>query len=439
MSLKTSKIQFHRRSRYEDILELVNDNEEALRPFPNRDAVFYKASNQGSYFDGRGHLDRLQVEQNRIAERVVRDHMMRQYAQENGMTHRALFREMGGERGGENAEAEEFLDLDEDQNYTRAELEGVLARAGEAQQENQGAIAEAHQQQLEQEQEQGEGILRRIGRGTFNVGRSVVGNVASNVGTVGRNIAGNLASGQDLATSVIAGVAQPALEGLAGSVMRRVLPEQRPLLDFDRAPRMPLPNLQPIDPQVLRPTLILQPHQPNVGPTQQPLALPAPAQQPLPPPEPEPTPAEQARFQEVGTSASRLRPKARPTPNYQQGGSSSSSGRAPPPPEEERPQPPRRRMTRKTHLKESARADASSPRSEQNLQPLIMPSKIGIQKLRETFEDASNKEAISKTTFRNYRSLYNQWVSSKGNPVEKKNALRQLQKLYRETVYERFA
>ena len=96
-------------------------------------------------------------------------------------------------------------------------------------------------------------------------------------------------------------------------------------------------------------------------------------------------------------------------------------------------------MTRKTHLKESARADLSSPRSEQNLQPMIMPSKIGIQKLRETFEDAINKEAISKTTFRNYRSLYNQWVSSKGNLVEKKNALRQLQKLFRETVYERFA
>ena len=232
------------------------------------------------------------------------------------MTHRALFREMGGDREGENTGAEEFLDLDEDQNDTCAELEGVLRRAGEAQQVNQ-------EPQLEQEQEQGGGILRSIGRGTFDVGRSVVGNVASNVGTVSRNIAGNLASGQDLATSVMAGVAQPALEGVASSVMRGILPEQRPLLDFDRAPRMSLPNLQRIDPQVLRPTLILQPHQPNVGPTQQPLALPAPAQQP------EPTPAEQSRFQEVGTSASRLRAKARPRPNFQQGGSSSSSGIAP--------------------------------------------------------------------------------------------------------------
>ena len=39
MSGTKAQIQFHRRSRYEDILELVNDNEEALRPFPNRDAV----------------------------------------------------------------------------------------------------------------------------------------------------------------------------------------------------------------------------------------------------------------------------------------------------------------------------------------------------------------------------------------------------------------
>ena len=55
-----SQIQFHRRSRYEDILELVNDNEEALKPFPNRDAVFYKASNKGSYFDGKDHFRQIE-------------------------------------------------------------------------------------------------------------------------------------------------------------------------------------------------------------------------------------------------------------------------------------------------------------------------------------------------------------------------------------------
>ena len=85
-----SQIHFHRRSRYEDILELVNDNEEALKPFPNRDAVFYKASNKGSYFDGKDHLDRLKVEQRRINERIVRDQMLREYDTNNDLTHRAL-------------------------------------------------------------------------------------------------------------------------------------------------------------------------------------------------------------------------------------------------------------------------------------------------------------------------------------------------------------
>ena len=88
---KKSQIQFHRRSRYEDMLELVNDNEEALKPFPNRDAVFYKASNKGSYFDGRDHLDKLRSEQMKINERVMRDGLLRQYASDNGLTHRALF------------------------------------------------------------------------------------------------------------------------------------------------------------------------------------------------------------------------------------------------------------------------------------------------------------------------------------------------------------
>ena len=87
MTRNKTQIQFHRRSRYEDILELVNDIEEALKPFPNRDAVFYKASNKGSYFDGKDHLDRLKAAQKRINERVVRDHMLREYATDNDLTH----------------------------------------------------------------------------------------------------------------------------------------------------------------------------------------------------------------------------------------------------------------------------------------------------------------------------------------------------------------
>ena len=427
MVLKKSSIEFHRRSRYEDVLELVNDNEEALKPLPNRDAVFYKASNQGSYFDGSDHLDKLRVEQNRISERVMRDHMMRQYATDNGLTHRALFEDrevdenINSPRRTVAGGSDGFFDLDEDANYTRAELDGVLSRAEEARQANQQDITQAHQQQVEREQEQGEGVLRTLGRGTLRVGR---------------NIAGGLATGQDLTTSIIGGLAEPVLSGIGDAVMRRVLPQQRPLLDLE-APRTPVNN--PWNQAQLPPSIVLQPHQPNVGATQQPLP-PAVQQLALPPvnihDEPESTHEPRGR---------RGRPR-----NVQEGGASSSSSgnfrfpagsaRQEDTPEEERPNQPtekRTRLTKKTSVKESSREDQNVSREELNRRPLIMPSKIGIQKLRETFEEANNKHAINTVTYRKYRSLYNEWITSKGDPILKKAKLKELQKLYKETVFNR--
>ena len=423
MARNKTQIQFHRRSRYEDILELVNDNEEALKPFPNRDAVFYKASNKGSYFDGKDHLDRLKAEQKRINERVVRDHMLREYATDNDLTHRALW-DAGAGATDTPAQPEmynigtpieeygndEFFDTEE--GVTRAELEGVIQRAEETRQANQQDIVQAHQQQVEREQQQGDGILRTLGRGSMRVGR---------------NIAGGLVSGHDLTTSVIGGLAEPVLSGIGDAVMRRILPQPRPLLDLE-APRTPpnnpwVRNPNPINIAQLPPSIVLQPHQPNVGATQQP--LPPAVQQPALP---------------------------APTPNVQQGGSSSSSssgnfqfprGSARQPEgsarqaDEQPPRRPRTRLTKKTNLKESAREDEDVSREDLNMRPLIMPSKIGIQKLRETFEDANNKNTINTTTYRQYRSLYNKWVSNRGVPTAKKEALKELQKLYRETVYNR--
>ena len=418
MARNKTQIQFHRRSRYEDILELVNDNEEALKPFPNRDAVFYKASNKGSYFDGKDHLDRLKAEQKRINERVVRDHMLREYATDNDLTHRALWDAGAGatdtpaqpEMYNIGTPIEEYGNdeyFDTEEGVTRAELEGVIQRAEETRQANQQDIV----QQVEREPQQGDGILRTLGRGSMRVGR---------------NIAGGLVSGHDLTTSVIGGLAEPVLSGIGDAVMRRILPQPRPLLDLE-APRTPpnnpwVRNPNPINIAQLPPSIVLQPHQPNVGATQQP--LPPAVQQPALP---------------------------APTPNVQQGGSSSSSsgnfqfprGSARQPEGSARQadeQPPRRqrtRLTKKTNLKESAREDTDTPREELNMRPLIIPSKIGIQKLRETFEEANNKNTINTTTYRKYRSIYNKWVSSAGVPAGKKQALKELQALYRDTVFNR--
>lgn len=153
-------------------------------------------------------------------------------------------------------------------SFTRAQLEGVIQRAEETRQANQQDIVQAHQQQVEREQQQGDGILRTLGRGTMRVGR---------------NIAGGLASGHDLTTSAIGGLAEPVLSGLGDAVMRRILPQPRPLLDLE-APRTPPNNPWMRNPDIaqLPPSIVLQPHQPNVGATQQ--ALPPAVQQPAPQP-----------------------------------------------------------------------------------------------------------------------------------------------------------
>ena len=427
---KTEKIQFHRRSRYEDILDLVNDNEDALKPFPNRDAVFYKQSNKGARFDGKDHLDKLKVQEKQIADRIARELMLRQNASDNNLTHRALFTQHDTRRtepqvfdmdtndaATEVFDNDIFFDTQEgEQDYTNAQLTEMIARHEAERQARINEITEAHARQMEIDQEGGDGVLHSLGRG---------------LSRVGQNIAAGVAAGQDLRTAAITGVAEPIISGVGDMVMRRILPQPRPLLDIDRAVR----NANALEQaqqnaNILQPSIILQPHQPNIGATQQP--LPPAAQQPAlpaveieqqqPPPRPKP------------------KAKATPRPNFQEGGSSSSSGNAnaPPPPQQEQEEArptPKRRMTKKTNLKESSRADASETREEQNLRPAIIPSKIGIQKLREVFEDANNKKTITGATYRKFRSSYNAWIGAKGDPAMKKAHLKDLQKLYRDTIY----
>ena len=72
--------------------------------------------------------------------------------------------------------------------------------------------------------------------------------------------------------------------------------------------------------------------------------------------------------------------------------------------------------------------DMSSP-------TLITPSKIGIQKLRETFEEANNRKTITTRTYRSYKRIYNNWVRSAGDKEMKKQYLQELKDLYRNSIY----
>jgi hypothetical protein len=68
---------------------------------------------------------------------------------------------------------------------------------------------------------------------------------------------------------------------------------------------------------------------------------------------------------------------------------------------------------------------------------MIAPSKIGIQKLREIFEEAKNKKKLSTSDTSQYMILYDEWREAKGDKQLKKAKLDALKALYKTVLYKK--
>ena len=81
-----SKYGFKRRLTYDEIFGLINENETITGQLPDRTATLYKASPEGSFFDGTDALELLKEQQNRILQRQMQDLLLRQTVRNNGGT-----------------------------------------------------------------------------------------------------------------------------------------------------------------------------------------------------------------------------------------------------------------------------------------------------------------------------------------------------------------
>ena len=81
-----AKYGLKRRPTYDEIANLISENETLTGTLPNRDATFFKKTPQGSFFDGTDHLEILKEEQNRILERQMREILLRRDVRNNGGT-----------------------------------------------------------------------------------------------------------------------------------------------------------------------------------------------------------------------------------------------------------------------------------------------------------------------------------------------------------------
>ena len=84
---KMSKYGLRRRPTYEEITNLISENEKLTGTLPNRDATFFRNSPEGSIFDGADAMEQLKEEQGRLLLRQMSDILLRQNVRTAGRTY----------------------------------------------------------------------------------------------------------------------------------------------------------------------------------------------------------------------------------------------------------------------------------------------------------------------------------------------------------------
>ena len=104
---------------------------------------------------------------------------------------------------------------------------------------------------------------------------------------------------------------------------------------------------------------------------------------------------------------------------------------------EEEPKMRKKRNKKKTEL-EIGGAEADDEIDEpkdsgkrKTIQKPVGASTIGVQRLREEFVNAKNKDMITKEQYEQFDSAYKTWFASKGNDAKKKQMLKTMREVYR--------
>ena len=145
---KFSYLGLRRRPTYNEVIGLIKENEALANPLPNRDATFFKASNEGSFFDGLDHLEVLKEQQQRILQRQVQDLSLRQNVRQNGGTyHLERYRQQSSSDTSSSMTPMEGEGRETLSAGLQADLERREARLRERQQQT----GEAHAEELSRE------------------------------------------------------------------------------------------------------------------------------------------------------------------------------------------------------------------------------------------------------------------------------------------------
>ena len=143
---KFDYLGLRRRPTYDEIIGLIKENETLTGKLPNRDATVFKASNEGSFFDGLDHLEILKEQQHRNLQRQMQDLLLRQNVRANGGTFH-LERHLQTLSSDTPAPAE----VEADRNTLSVGLQADLQRREQQLRSRQQQTGEAHRQQVSEQ------------------------------------------------------------------------------------------------------------------------------------------------------------------------------------------------------------------------------------------------------------------------------------------------
>ena len=146
-----SKLGLKRRPTYNEIINLIDENETITGNLPDRTATFYKASPEGSFFDGTDAMELLKEQQNRIFQRQMQDLLLRQNVRNNGGTfnmERARQSSSSSSSSSSSGDTSSSTELQPDRGTLSIGLQADLQRRQQQLQDRQQQTGEAHRQEI---------------------------------------------------------------------------------------------------------------------------------------------------------------------------------------------------------------------------------------------------------------------------------------------------
>ena len=145
-----SKLGLKRRPTYNEIINLIDENETITGNLPDRTATFYKASPEGSFFDGTDAMELLKEQQNRIFQRQIQDLLLRQNVRNNGGTFNMerTRQSSSSSSSSSSGNTSSSTELQPDRGTLSVGLQADLQRRQQQMMDRQQQTGEAHRQEI---------------------------------------------------------------------------------------------------------------------------------------------------------------------------------------------------------------------------------------------------------------------------------------------------